>query len=126
VRDRLGVGRPGDVGDQLPEHGVAAVAGPDDPARTARADHRAGQCHQIGDGVGEQLGRIADPGGVAEQFPDGDGVISQAHHPQVVVGGAIETDAAVTDEPQHRGGGDECSDAQCREPVASVQGLAPV
>jgi hypothetical protein len=126
LRSRLGERRSGHVGDQLAEHRTAAVAGVNGAARAGAGDNRAHELGQVRDGVGVHLGGAVHPGGVAEQFPDRDGVVGQPYRAQVIVGGAVQADGAVRDQLEDGGGGDEHGDAGGREPVAGVQGLAAV
>jgi hypothetical protein len=44
--------------------------------------------------------------GVAEQFPDGDGVVGEPHGVRVIVGRVVEAKAAFGGSPRDGGGGD--------------------
>ena len=124
-----GVVRAGDIGDELPQRRVAAVAPwPGGAAGTAARQHRAEQRRQRGDGVGVPAARggIVHAAGVAEQFPDGDGVVGEPHGAQVIVGGVVEAHPAFGGEPQDGDGGDEPGDPVGGEPVIGAQRLGPV
>jgi hypothetical protein len=115
-----------DVGDQLTEHGVAAVAVGERAARPAAAEHRAGQRDQGRDLPGEQFRRAAGPGGMGQQFADGGFRIGEPDPTQVVVGRGVQSYRAVGDQPQHRDRRDQLGDREGRKPVPGLQGSFPV
>jgi hypothetical protein len=89
-------------------------------------DDRSEEAGEFGDLVGVELGGAAHPGGVAEQFPDRDGVVGHSDAREVIVGGVVEVDRVLGGEPEHRGDGDQGGDTGGGEPVGGVQGLAVV
>ena len=125
------VTRAGDVGDELPQRRVPAAVAPwpgHAAARAAARQHRAAvQRGQGGGGVGVPVARggIVHAAGVAEQLPDGDGVVGEPDAAQVIVGGVVEPYPVFGDEPQDGGGGDKPGDAVHGEPVIGAQWLGP-
>jgi hypothetical protein len=123
---RAGVRQSGDVGDQLPEHAVPAVARPGDPARATAGDDGAHERAQVRNAVGVDLLGAVDPAGVAEQFPYGHRIVGQPDRAQAVVGGGVQAQPALGHQPEHRGRGDQRGHAGRAEPAAGLQRLGPV
>jgi hypothetical protein len=57
---------------------------------------------------------------VAEQFPDRDRVVREPDRAQVIVGRAVQVEAAVGHQPEHGDRRDQHGDRVDREPVAGA------